>query len=176
MWYIIRKNFPCTIYCNLYFLDELFWIFGSKVLQKHLFSASGVLKKAQNRHKLKVFNPLHILGCFFWRLMMMLCCPSLCLSWTYGFQSKSTPKTPFWASEGLKRTHNRHKLWALNPLQPLKCFFWMALSFQSLYPWWSVKIKFQNKASKWRNKIKRQVEAPRGLKIYPNSDFLSLYN
>ena len=109
VWYIIRKNFPCTIYCNLYFLDELFWIFGSKVLQKHLFSASGVLKKAQNRHKLKVFNPLHILGCFFWRLMMMLCCPSLCLSWTYGFQSKSTPKTPFCASEGLKRTHNRHK-------------------------------------------------------------------
>ena len=141
-------------------MEELFWIFSSKVPQKHLFSASWVLKKAQNRHKLKVFNPLHILGCFFWRLMMMLCCPSLCLSWTYGFQSKSTPKTPFSASEGLKRTHNRHKL----------CNLWNAF-FGWLCPskaWFLVQEHPYNI-------FLGPLEALGGLKIYPNLEFLALY-
>ena len=31
MWYINIKNFSCTFYCNLSFLDQIFLIFGPKV-------------------------------------------------------------------------------------------------------------------------------------------------
>ena len=91
-------------------MDELFWIFGSKVPQKHLFSASGVLKKAQNRHKLKVFIP-HT------GMLFLEAHDDALLS-----KSMSVMNL-FKASGGLKRAINMLKFRALNPLQLLGCFF-----------------------------------------------------
>ena len=72
------------------------WVLGPDLPLKHLLTISGSLKKALNSPQITsklILKPTRMLFGWIWLFVQLHCLYTL---WTLGFESRWTPKTPFY--------------------------------------------------------------------------------